>query len=187
MLPDGLMYLPDYFSPVEIKFLLNEVDKHPWMNSLKRRVQHYGYIYDYRRRVVDESMYIGKLPDWLAQITQRLNDDNLTEAITDQVIVNEYYPGQGIAPHVDCEPCFGDTIISISLGGHCIMDFSHVETGIVVHQSLESGSLLRMVGEARYKWKHGIVARKSDLVAGRRIERKRRISLTFRNVIVDEI
>lgn len=34
----------------------------------------------------------------------------------DQVIVNEYQPGQQIAPHIDCVPCFGSVVASLTLG-----------------------------------------------------------------------
>lgn len=45
----------------------------------------------------------------------------------DQAIINEYLPGQGIAAHVDCEPCFGDEIGVVSLLDSHPMEF--VETG----------------------------------------------------------
>ncbi len=45
---------------------------------------------------------------------------------------------------------------------------------------LKPRSLLVFKNEARYKWQHGIAARKSD----NKIIRNRRISLTFRKVIL---
>ena len=44
--------------------------------------------------------------------------------LADQLIVNDYAPGQGIPAHVDA-PLFTDTIISISLGSSCVMEFSN--------------------------------------------------------------
>ena len=41
----------------------------------------------------------------------------------DQLIVNEYQPGQGISAHIDCEPCFKNTIVTVSLGSVYEMDF----------------------------------------------------------------
>ena len=38
----------------------------------------------------------------------------------DQVTVNEYLPGQGIAPHVDTHSAFEDGIASLSLGSSCV-------------------------------------------------------------------
>lgn len=45
---------------------------------------------------------------------------------------------------------------------------------------LEPKSLLILQGEARSVWKHGIAARKSD----NGVKRQRRVSLTFRKVIL---
>jgi len=115
MRPD-LFYIPDYLSPQQESDLIAKIDEQIWLSPFKRRVQHYGYIYDYKKRTVTEDMFLGQLPDWLESIASRLHEEGFIDAEPDQVIINEYYPGQGIAPHVDCEPCFGDTIISLSLG-----------------------------------------------------------------------
>lgn len=55
-------------------------------------------------------------PDWLLNYYHRLYDDGYFPKIPDQVIINEYQPGQSIAPHIDSVPCFGETIASLSLG-----------------------------------------------------------------------
>jgi len=146
-------------------------------------VQHYGWKYDYTARRVDESMRLGALPDWLMDYCQRLYADGHLPKIPDQVIINEYQPGQGIVPHVDCVPCFEETIASISLGSPCVMEFTHPATSEKVAHMLEPRSLLIFSGEARYQWKHGIAARKTDKYAGQVIQRGRRVSLTFRNII----
>ena len=43
----------------------------------------------------------------------------------DQLIINEYKSGQGISAHVDCEPCFRDGIISVTIGCSGIMTFEN--------------------------------------------------------------
>lgn len=58
---------------------------------------------------------------WLAE---KLFLDKLFNKIPDQLIINEYLPGQGIAPHIDCVPCFTETIVSISLGDEYPMRFT---------------------------------------------------------------
>ena len=60
-------------------------------------------------------MYLGELPLWTKPLIQKFLSDNLFDLEPDQLIINEYLPGQGIANHIDCEPCFDDTVISISL------------------------------------------------------------------------
>ena len=180
----GLIYQRHYLTTTEENQLLTAIDQQQWEYPFKRRVQQYGYSYDYRRRTVDESLFLGALPAWIAPLACRLHDDGFFTQIPDQVIINDYVTGQGIAPHVDCEPCFEDTIVSISLGSSCMMDFYALEDDTTYHQFLESCSLVCMQGEARYKWKHGISARKSDIVNDERIQRNRRVSLTFRKTIL---
>ena len=102
----------------------------------------------------------------------------------DQMIINEYKPGQGIAHHIDCEPCFGDVIASFSLNSTCVMSFIHVDNHQTIDLLLEPNSLLIMRDEARYDWKHGILARKSDTYKDKTYLRNRRISMTFRKVIL---
>ena len=180
----GLSLHKNWISPDEAQLLIEQIDGQLWMNPLKRKVQHYGYVYDYKRRNVDPDMFLGGLPEWLKPLAQRLYNEGFFPAVPDQCIVNEYFPGQGISSHVDCEPCFGDVIASLSLLSACVMEFSHIETGKRVALSLPPRSLLVMTGDARYLWKHGIPARKTDRVDGVILHRARRVSATFRRVIV---
>lgn len=47
-LPEGLIYVPDFVSVAEQVKLLSAIDEREWSQELKRRVQHYGYRYDYK-------------------------------------------------------------------------------------------------------------------------------------------
>ena len=67
----GLTYLPDFMDQESHDRLLANVDSQPWLNDLKRRVQHYGYKYDYKARRVDPSMRIGALPEWAMALADR--------------------------------------------------------------------------------------------------------------------
>ena len=49
---------------------------------------------------------------------------------------------------------------------------------------LEPRSLVVMRGPARYEWTHGIPKRKQDIFNGQTLIRERRLSITFRNVIL---
>ncbi len=177
---DGLRHIANFLDQATHDELLRVVDTHPWKDDLKRRVQHYGYRYDYKARHVDYSMLIGALPAWAAELAERLHRDDLAPQLPDQLIVNEYEPGQGISNHIDCEPCFTETIISISLGSTCVMNFTNVATKKVIPVFLEPRSLVLLQGESRYKWQHGIPGRLKD----KQIHRKRRVSLTFRKVVL---
>jgi alkylated DNA repair dioxygenase AlkB len=178
----GLQYIPDYIDAATEAELMQIIDAQPWITELKRRVQHYGWWYDYKARSVTNDLRIGELPDWLQTYAVRLQQAGLFAEIPDQVIINEYQPGQGISAHIDCVPCFTDTIASLSLGSPCVMDFTHSKTGEKSSQLLEPRSLLVLTGDARYVWQHAIAVRKTDRNNSQIIERTRRISLTFRKV-----
>lgn len=181
----GLTYLPDYISEKLHNRLLEVINNQPWRSDLKRRVQHYGYIYDYRSRSINTKMYLGELPKFCKYFAEKFYEEKLFDKIPDQVIINEYHPGQGISSHVDCEPCFEDTVISMSLGSACIMNFTKVENPkIKKEQVLMPKSIVVLKDEARYKWKHGIAAKKQDIINGQKCLRTTRISLTFRKVII---
>jgi alkylated DNA repair dioxygenase AlkB len=178
----GLSYCHQLLTIAEQGRILQEVDARPWLSDLKRRVQHYGYKYDYKSRAVNPSMYVGPLPAFAIDVARSLMERSLVDEMPDQLIVNEYEPGQGITAHTDCEPRFKDIIVTVSLGWAYEMDFISVATGEVRSALLEPGSALVMQGEARYEWMHRIKARVSD----RGVPRQRRVSLTFRNVILGD-
>lgn len=48
------------------------LDAGEWNTALKRRVQHFGYRYDYKARAITSDAYLGKLPAWLEIFAERL-------------------------------------------------------------------------------------------------------------------
>lgn len=180
----GLGYLPNFIDAQTETALITTIDQQPWLHDLKRRVQHYGWRYDYKARGIAQDLRIGAIPDWLAGLCKRLSAEGIFSRTPDQVIINEYKPGQGISAHVDCVPCFESTIASLSLSSACVMDFtSAATTGKKQSHLLDPRSLLVLSSDARYHWHHAIPARKSDKWNGTTIPRTRRISLTFRTII----
>ncbi len=173
----GLNYIENFITSAEEAALIQKIDACPWLHDLKRRVQHYGYKYDYKARAVNDDAFLGGLPEWLTTTIQKLGFS------PDQAIINEYLPGQGISAHIDCIPCFDGTIASLSLGSDAVMQFSKGHERQELY--LQPRSLITLSGPARYEWQHAIPARKSDLIDGYKIPRQRRISVTFRRVIVE--
>ena len=198
-LPPGLLYEPGFVTVDGAEDLLREIDDEdaPWLSDLSRRVQHYGFKYDYRARRIVRSMHLGPLPGWLRDLADKVTgfvesnegfeSDEPLEPF-DQAIINEYEPGQGIAAHVDCEPCFGPVVATLSLGSAIVMQFEHIRTGVRKSVHLEKHSLAVLTGETRYEWNHSISNRQSDPPPGgrgQRVQRRRRVSVTFRTVILD--
>ena len=180
-LPEGLIYVPDFMSVAEQMKLLVAIDERKWSQELKRRVQHYGYRYDYKARQVDRSMRLGPLPDFVQDVLNELRMHEAVRSDFDQLIVNEYLPGQGIAAHIDCEPCFEDRIAIISLGWRYEIEFQYPKSRSSVTLMLAQGSLLVLSGPARYEWTHQIRPRLKD----HGVSRQRRVSLTFRKMRFD--
>ncbi len=181
----GLNYIPNFITQTEHDLLLTKIDHQIWLTDLKRRVQHYGYKYDYKLHRIDSSMKISQLPNWLFDFSKKLYQQGIFSEIPDQVIINEYLPGQGISNHIDCPPCFSDTIASLSLGSECVMYLTNkANENEKIPCLLQPNSVLVLKEDARYCWMHGIKAVKTDNYNGKKIVRQRRVSLTFRKVIM---
>ena len=46
----GAVIVPDFVTPAEEARILQRIGEAPWLAELSRRVQHYGWRYDYRAR-----------------------------------------------------------------------------------------------------------------------------------------
>ena len=180
--PHGLHYRPDFITEEEEERLIACIEASEWSPQLQRRVQHYGWRYDYRKRQIDESMRLDALPVWADELAQRLVDEGLWEHAQgppDQLIVNEYVGKQGIAAHCDHKG-FDEPVATLSLIETWGMVFRHKKRKF--EQPLERRSVAVLTGEARYKWSHEIPKRKNEGTGKGRLARKRRVSLTFRRV-----
>ncbi len=171
----GLTLARDVVSSEEAKLLLVAIDEMPWNTSLKRRTQHYGYTYDYTSREAAE--VAAPIPDAVRFLVERLLSLGLLLSEPDQMIVNEYLPGQGIAAHVDSVHAFADGVASVSLGSPVTMEFAR--RGVKKETTLPTRSAIVLHGHARYGWTHAIPARKMD----HGVPRTRRVSLTFRTML----
>jgi alkylated DNA repair dioxygenase AlkB len=176
----GLRYLADWIAAEHASRLVAAVEAGAWSTELRRRVQHYGHRYAYRGRKVDVAERLGPLPSWAAELAERLVAEAVFTCPPDQVIVNEYQPGQGISAHVDCVPCFGPVVASLSLLAGVSMELSARDTDQRLSMWLAPCSLLILADDARYRWRHAIAARKTYPDRG---PRGRRLSLTFRTVL----
>ena len=181
---DGFHYFSEFLDGLTQREAIDDIDKGPWRKDLRRRVQHYGWRYDYQARIVSSDMRLGPLPGWIENIAERLyRETGSFDRIPDQAIVNEYEPGQGIALHAD-KDCFGPVVATVSLGDDWEMKLRPVggtrddDRRIM----LARGSALVMAGEARYRWMHGIDERKTERDGDGKRDRRRRLSLTFRTV-----
>lgn len=114
-----------------------------------------------------------------------------TRSMSRQAILNHYFPGEGITPHVDLLRRFADGIIGVSLGSGTVMTFQKVHpTGESDRWDLylPGRSIIVLTKDARYNWTHGIDGRSGDYVLDSGSEggnatwiwRKARTSITLR-------
>lgn len=179
--PEGLVVRENFLSEQEEIALLQTIDQATWSKVLSRKVQHYGWTYDYRSRKVESKGYLGPLPAWAHALASRLFSEGLLHEMPDQVIVNEYLGEQGISRHTDCPECFRGPIATVSLNEAWEMVFHRKEaTGKTSRyaQVLPRGSVAILSGASRSEWTHEIPKRKKE--AG--VLRVRRVSVTFRKV-----
>jgi len=180
---EGLSVVKRFLDDRAQATLVEAIDQDVWNTTLKRRVQHFGHVYEYARRAVSSSARAEPLPSWALALLHELRSAGVTSEAFDQVIVNEYMPGQGIATHVDRADCFGPEVLSVSLLGACVMRFLDSRSAETRGLLLEPGDVLVLKDSARYQWAHGIASRKHDRWNGTVIRRQRRISITYRRVL----
>lgn len=188
----GLIYIRNFITEEEESYLSKNINNQSWMNSLSRRVQHYGYEYDYKSKTAKNNK-VDDIPEFINFIIDRLLSLKLYKEKPDQLIINEYESSQGIFPHIDATNSFKDVISSLSLLSDIGMEFILYNNKKTI--MLERRSLVVLTGDARYKWRHGIEKRlidkniislEDDGITEKIVpilKRNLRISLTFRNMI----
>ena len=164
----GLTLLADFVTPAEEAALLACIDAAPWddgvvvtstaeppptttttAKKMARRVQHYGYAFDYATIEIDRTPLRSKepLPPPLAALFDRVRD-RVAGLVAEQLTVNEYLPGQGIKPHVDSHKSFGAHVVSLGLSSPAVFSLRRGETEhkLLLHPRR---SLLILEGPAR--------------------------------------
>ena len=170
------LYMKDFITEKEEQELLEHFQSQKWNTSLSRRTLHYGYEYDYSRK--NTLHKTEPIPEWLKPCLERASE--IFRIDFDQVLINEYVPGQGISKHIDNLDLFREIVVSITLGSQCVMVFQKDKDEKNV--LLEKRSLVALTDEFRDKWTHMIPARKSDKVGKEVLKRGTRVSITFRKI-----
>jgi alkylated DNA repair dioxygenase AlkB len=166
----GLSLVCDIMTEEQEAVLVHHIDEGEWNTQISRRTQHYGYVYDYNSRKAMPKPTI-PIPTWCNELIAEMQMLGLMRFTPDQMIINEYKPGQGIAAHIDKPDDFGDQIISVSLCTEVPMVFTKGSARVEV--PLPRRSAVSLQKDARYTWKHAIE---------KKSVKERRISITFRKM-----
>ncbi|AEJ35073.1 putative methyl-transferase [Acanthamoeba polyphaga mimivirus] len=166
---------------------MKKINESEWVVDYQRRLQYYNY----RNELFEPYDLIpipNKIPKYLDQLINQMILDKIIDQKPDQIIVNEYKPGEGLKPHFDRKDYYQNVIIGLSLGSGTIMEF-YKNKPIPEKKKIyiPPRSLYIIKDDARYIWKHGIPPRKYDEINGKKIPRETRISITFRNVIKEKV
>lgn len=181
----GFLLFPDFIDSQKEEKLIAEIDEQTWVVDYKRRLQYYGYRNELESPY-DLVKFPVPIPPLISELSKEIVDRGILDSQPDQVIINEYSPGEGIKPHKD-RNYFENQICGVNLGSGCVMRFIQVRGGEVVDIEIPRRSLYVIQDEARYKWKHAIPPRKKDNIDGNIQHRERRLSITYRKVRMDKV
>lgn len=165
----GLKLIEDFITESEETELIKNINNQSWLNDLTRRVQHYGYRYDYKCRKVTDLGGKNNFPDWLINLNNKIYKELSFDY--NSCIINEYKSNQGITKHIDAN-CFTDNILTLSLHEDDEIEFQRGNIKELIQ--LKRRTCLILSGEARYKWTHCIK---------NKIRKNFRVSITFRNIL----
>mmetsp|Transcript_11106 Transcript_11106/g.12716 ORF Transcript_11106/g.12716 Transcript_11106/m.12716 type:complete len:334 (+) Transcript_11106:60-1061(+) len=157
----------------------------------RRRVQHYGFKFDYITRRGDTDNPLDNWPPLIDSLRPRINSE-VSKAlgkgiswISDQGTVNEYVTGEGIAKHIDTHSAFEDGIASLSVGSDSVFRFAPGEDendDRAIEVLIPRRSLFIMTGDSRYYFTHQMPQRKSDKIDSKIVYRGTRYSITLRQI-----
>jgi alkylated DNA repair dioxygenase AlkB len=181
----GLLLYHDLISELMEDDLIKEIDSQAWVIDYDRRLQYYGYRNELESPY-DLIPFPVAMPPLIYELSENLAEQKILSMQPDQVIINEYAPGEGLRPHKD-RNYFENQICGVNLGSGCIMRFIKIAGGDVVDVEVPRRSVYVMQDDARYKWNHSIPSRKKDVVDGNVKHRERRLSITYRKVIMKKV
>jgi alkylated DNA repair dioxygenase AlkB len=176
----GLFLYPNFIDEAQEEQLLNEIDRQIWIVDYLRRLQYYGYRNELEPPY-DLIPFPVPMPPLMFQLSQHMVEQKVIQLQPDQVIINEYVPGEGIKPHKD-RAYYENQICGVNLGSGCIMRFIRGNNEEVIDVEIPRRSVYVMQDDARKKWKHAIPPRKKDNIDGNVKHRERRVSITYRKV-----
>ncbi|UKT64273.1 alpha-ketoglutarate-dependent dioxygenase AlkB [Pedobacter mucosus] len=176
----GLLLFPNFINEELEEELLNEIDGQIWAVDYLRRLQYYGYRNELEKPY-DLIPFPVAIPPKIYQLSAQIVGNGILDYQPDQVIINEYVPGEGIKPHKD-RAYYENQICGVNLGSSCIMRFIKGSNLEIIDIEIPRRSLYLMQDDARKKWSHGIPPRKKDKINGNFQHRQRRVSITYRKV-----
>lgn len=210
-LPESGFYVPEFLSPEEEQYILQEISKLPstrWTILSHRRLLS---LPSQLTGAARDTLIAAPMPPFLSKVVlDRLAQTRLFKdsphGAPNHCLVNEYQPGQGIMPHVD-GPAYYPITATVSLASHTVLniykknDQGEREATPTWHILQEPRSLLITTGDMYKDTLHGISEDDEDKdlgpetivnwnklgdktpYEGGTAKRQNRLSLTYRDVL----
>uniref|UniRef100_A0A914UYT9 Alpha-ketoglutarate-dependent dioxygenase AlkB-like domain-containing protein n=2 Tax=Plectus sambesii TaxID=2011161 RepID=A0A914UYT9_9BILA len=172
----GLLLAHDFITPEEEDSLMKKIDGVEWILSQSgRRKQDYGPRVNFKHKKVKYDRFVG-MPDYADLVLERmraLSPEKLGEYQPFELCNLEYDPNRqsAIEFHQDDMWIWGNRLISVNLLSGSVMTLIEEQQRKMVFVPMPRYSLLCMADDARYRWKHGIIAKHINV---------RRVALTMR-------
>ncbi|KAK5969229.1 Alpha-ketoglutarate-dependent dioxygenase alkB 4 [Trichostrongylus colubriformis] len=172
----GLLLVPDFITDSEEQELMEVIDGVEWVLSQSgRRKQDYGPKVNFKHKKVKTDTFVG-MPEYADMLLGKMRDiseEKLGNYIPFEMCNLEYDESRKSAIEMHCDDTWiwGNRLISINLLNGSIMTLANENARQLCYVWMPRGSLLCMSDEARYKWKHAVLAHHI---------RGRRIALTMR-------
>ena len=168
----GLWLSKDFISKEEEEAIVNCIyENGEWLELIKRKLQNWGG-YPHPTGMHEEG-----LPYHLQEVANRVEKINCWDYKINQVLLNEYVAGQGIAAHKD-GPNYHSSAAILSLLSTRLMTFRSSDGEEIFDVPLPSRSLLIFSGRYFNDFTHEISKSDSSL--------PKRLSLTLRRAKVSE-
>ena len=163
-IPTGLTFVSDFLTGADYERVVDAVSSLTYTHdkfrgrNLKRGYAQYGFSYVTSGRRLDSS---DPLPDFLQPLIDAAVEHCPDGTLLNQCIITKYPKSAGIGWHTDA-PCFGETIVGVSLGSTARFQFRrNGEDDASYELEANPGSMYVMTGDARHEYQHSILAVKS--------------------------
>jgi len=174
---DGINIHYNFLEKEEESELLDIIECLPWEEELKHKVQYYGFKYNYNKKKSSYKDYIGRIPQNLDFIREKLGFDYM------QLVVDKYSNDQGMRYHTKSD-IFDSNIISSPLKSDIVVYLKNED--MIEKLILKRRSIIVLQDNVLKNWQIGIPFKKSDKFNNRVIQRDNdRILMTFRNILLD--
>jgi alkylated DNA repair dioxygenase AlkB len=145
----GLVLCTEFLDISEELEIESHIPKTPKINQNTRNsIKRYGSNVPYKNQIESTT-----IPQYLESLSTKIVERGLLLSKPNSISINEYLPGNSIAPHIDSLES-GQIITIISLLSDAIMVFSKNDEQYKI--TIPSRSIMQLKDEIRFEWKHSI-------------------------------